>query len=272
VILKIVNKKGEVMFLNRIILVSMLSFVELNALRLDRVIVSTDMNPTYVQFWPIVAKVWKEVVGLPCTLVVIGCPDESIDTSLGDVIFFEPIEGIPTSLQAQVIRLFAPCLDQYQDQVCLISDVDMIPLCRWYFKKSVKNIPEDCFVVYRDGCDKGERYPMCYNAAKGSVFREIFNIRTLDDIRELIIEWAALDLKWNTDEIMLTKILKEWNKASQRCFCLGHNTVGRVDRLDWQYSKTLVKKHHYIDAHMVRPYLQYQQAIDDLVACLGVEL
>lgn len=260
------------MFLYLMILISSLSFSQIGAFTIDRVIVSTDMNPTYVQFWPIVAKVWQDVVALPCTLVVIGSPDESIDTSLGDVIFFEPIEGIPTSLQAQVIRLLVPCLDQFQDQICLISDIDMIPLCKWYFKRSVKNMPEDCFVVYRDGCYKEERYPMCYNAAKGSVFREIFNVKSLEDIRAVIIEWAALDLKWNTDELILTQLVKEWDKTSHRCVCLGHDAERRIDRSDWQYSESLVRKHFYIDAHMVRPYLDYKFEIDQLVNCLGVSL
>lgn len=253
-------------------LISGLSFSQNSAFTIDRVIVSTDMSPTYVQFWPIVAKVWKGVVGLPCTLVVIGSPDESIDTSLGDVIFFEPLEGIPTSLQAQVIRLFIPCLDQYQDQICLISDIDMIPLCKRYFKRSVKNIPDDRFVVYRDGLHKGERYPMCYNAAKGCVFREIFNVKSLEDIRAVIIEWAALDLKWNTDELMLTQLVKNWHETSQRCVCLGHDAEKRIDRSDWAYSEHLVRKHFYIDAHMVRPYLDYKAAIDQLVTCLGISL
>ncbi|HLB40602.1 MAG TPA: hypothetical protein VJJ83_02325, partial [Candidatus Babeliales bacterium] len=78
--------------------------------KLDRVILSTDNKPEYIQFWPIVARAWQELVGLRPTLVLVADESVQVDTSLGDVIRFQPVPEVPTGLQAQVLRLFLPVL------------------------------------------------------------------------------------------------------------------------------------------------------------------
>src|SRR3990172_6476994 len=85
-------------------------------LKITRVILSTDVNPDYYQFWPVVARAWREIIGIKPTLVFINGPNVEINKQLGDVIQFEPIEGISTSFQAQTIRLLIPAL--YPDDVC----------------------------------------------------------------------------------------------------------------------------------------------------------
>ncbi len=53
----------------------------INALRLSRVILATDANSDYIEFWPIVAKAWKEIVGVKPTLALIAHKDVYIDES-----------------------------------------------------------------------------------------------------------------------------------------------------------------------------------------------
>ena len=81
--------------------------IQINAFTLKRALVASDTNPMYIDFWPLVAKAWKKL-GLQPTLALIAPPDFNVDTTCGDVIRFDPIPGIPTSFQAQVIRLLAP--------------------------------------------------------------------------------------------------------------------------------------------------------------------
>lgn len=240
-------------------------FVHMQALRLDRVILATDANPDYIEFWPIVSKAWKEVVGIKPTLALIASSDIEIDESLGDVIRFEPIEGIPTSFQAQVIRLLLPVL--YPNDGCILSDIDMIPLKKSYFIDSIKDCPDDSFVVYRDKAYNADeqKYPMCYLAARGSVFEEIFQVQTLEDIRAKIIELHAFDLGWNTDELMLYYYVHAWYGFNDRCIHLGHGVEPRVDRSYWQYDPQLVRQGCYVDAHCPRPYSQYKESIDALI-------
>lgn len=243
----------------------MLLTLQVHALKLDRVILATDANPDYIEFWPIVAKAWKEIVGIKPTLALIAHADVSVDESLGDVIRFEPIEGIPTSFQAQVIRLLLPVL--YPDDVCILSDIDMIPLNQTYFLDSIASCPNDSFVVYRDKAynESELKYPMCYLAAQGSTFQEIFDVTTLQDIRKKIKKLHKHGLGWNTDELMLYDYLQKWEGFASRCVKLGHAVQKRIDRSYWNHDRRLLRLGHYIDAHCPRPYSQYKKSIDQLI-------
>lgn len=256
-----------------VLTVALLSCVmPVNAFRINRVIVASDANPMYLQFWPLVAKTWKNLVGLRPTLFLVAPADVTVDESLGDVIRIEPLPGIPTSFQAQVIRLLAPAY--FEHDVCLISDMDMIPLSKDYFTKSVNTVFENCFVVYKDGAFAGENineYPMCYNAAKGWVFKEIFGINSVDQIPSIITEWYNLGLGWTTDQQILFSYFNEWNARTSRGIKLGHTVDRRVDRGGWSYNVELLQKGYYVDCHMLRPYETYKNHLDTLAHHLGIE-
>lgn len=239
-----------------------------NTLQLSRAILASDANQNYIQFWPIVAKAWKEIIGITPTLALIADADVEIDESLGDVIRFTPLPNIPTSLQAQVIRLLLPAC--FPDDGCIISDIDMIPLNKRYFLESISECADNAFIVYRDkGYKNGKRFPMCYNAAKGSTFQEIFSINSLEQIAEKIKAWHAKNLGWHTDELILTATVNDWAKKTKRCIKLGHTTEKRIDRSSWKYDKTLLKKGIYIDCHMPRPYEKYKHSIDTIITILS---
>jgi hypothetical protein len=250
----------------RPLLLGLLFISSTQCLVLQRVIVSCDTNPMYSDFWPIVAKFWREVVGVKPTLALIAPPDFIIDESLGDVIRFDPIPGVPAAFHAQAIRLLLPAY--FEDEVCIISDIDLIPLQKDYFVKSIESFDESKFIVYRDGAfnaDYYKEYPMCYNAAMGKVFKQIFKLNDVKDIPTLIYEWHKLNLCNMADQLILYKYLN----AQENCSCivkLGHTVVNRIDRACWRYNKDLVKNRYYIDSHMLRPYSDYKYYIDSLVS------
>ncbi|MDR3646001.1 MAG: hypothetical protein P4L22_00485 [Candidatus Babeliales bacterium] len=240
-----------------------------NALKIDRVILSTDANPDYIQFWPIVSKVWQDYIGIKPTLALIADKSVYIDESIGDVIRFEPIPGVKTSLHAQVIRFLLPAY--FEDEVCIISDIDMIPLNKNYFFDSVRNVQDDCFVTYRNYFypDTTTIYPMCYNAAKGKVFKEIFKISNINDITSIVQNWSALNLGWSTDEILLLKYLRNWKDTKTRCVHLDQEITGRVDRgNNLSCDLNLIKSGGYIDAHCPRPFNMYKKEIYNILNAL----
>ena len=152
---------------------------------IDRAILATNNNPDYIEFWPIVAKAWNKM-GVRPTLALIGDENVKIDESLGDVIRFKPIPGIPTGYYAQVIRLLLPAY--FEEEICITSDIDMLPLSKDFIIGSVVNISEDKFVLYND-----KQYeeilqiaPICYLAAKGKTFKEIFQINDIKEIPQLV--------------------------------------------------------------------------------------
>jgi hypothetical protein len=66
--------------MKKIILSLILSFtLTTQCLKIDRVILSTDNNPDYIQFWPIVSRVWQEYIGIKPTLALIADKSVYID-------------------------------------------------------------------------------------------------------------------------------------------------------------------------------------------------
>lgn len=243
----------------------------LHSLELKRVILSTNDDPRYIQFWPVVAPVWR-AMGFEPTLALIADEKCVVDESLGEVIRMDPIAGIPESLQAQVVRLLLPSL--FPDDGCLISDIDMIPISKEYFVQNAKICPADGFLVYRDGAPQADfpRYPMCYSAAKGQVFASVFGILDLWEIKEKIHEWSHLNLGWNTDEFVLYNCLSRWESLGGNVVRLGHDVGARIDRDFWPQDISSVNVENYIDCHCKRPYLENKEIIDSIVNAILKQL
>jgi len=254
-----------------ILFFSLISSSFLNALDLNRVILSTNNNPLYIEFWPVVAPLW-EAMGLRPTLAFVADETCSVDETLGDVIRFSPQKDVSEAMQAQAIRLFLPAL--FPDDGCLIADIDMLPISRSYFFSGAASCPDRSFLVYRDQAFEywGMRYPMCYVAAKGKVFGSVFGISTKEDMTTRLREWAALDLGWNTDEIMLYQSIQSWGKNGGHLFCLGHGVGPRLDRADWDRACTSHDVTGYIDCHCPRPYSAYRHSIDQIVETIHQQL
>jgi len=134
-------------------------FIPLNSIKINRVILSANTNPTFMDFWPLVAKAWKEMGIQPTLALIEDQKNISIDKSLGDVMRFEPIEGVKPGVQAQLIRLLLPTY--FEDDVCLISDIDILPLSKDYFVTRVKQYPENSFIVYRKTYTQANKGSQC---------------------------------------------------------------------------------------------------------------
>lgn len=231
--------------------------------KIDRVVLATNDNPDYIQFWPIAAKAWQEIVGVRPTLALIGGQDVQVDESYGDIIRFEPIPGIPTSFYAQCVRLLLPCL--FPTEGCVLADIDLIPLQKRFFTKKIARIPDDHFVVYRNKAYWffKKRIYMCYNAARGETFRDIFGIQTYEDIPRLIKEWWQIGFGWDTDEKMLYRCLKKWDKRKTNVKKLGYSkgSKRRIER-KLKYKLHKLVQQSYTEVNCPRPYAEHKNEID----------
>ncbi len=240
----------------------------LQGLELKRVILSTNNDPMYIQFWPVVAKLWQ-AMGLRPTLALVAHEDCTIDTSLGDVIRFDPLPDLPESLQAQALRLMLPTL--FPNDGCLIADIDMLPVSYTYFREGAAKAPNRAFVVYRNKAYQEHKWPMCYVAARGNVFKSIFGVSKIEEFPALLRTMAAAGFGWNTDEIMMYRYVKKWEKANKGSVVrLGHRVGPRLDRSTWEnqmqtFQATPSLISNYIDCHCPRPYADYRDSIDSIV-------
>jgi hypothetical protein len=242
---------------------------QLQALEIKRVIVSTNNDSTYIDFWPVVANLWQKAGFIP-TLALIAEDDVEVDTSIGEVIRFRPIPGVPESLHAQSIRLLLPVL--FPDDGCLISDIDMLPISREYYKSGAALSPDDAFLIYKDKAYAHNelKYPMCYFAARGDIFQKVFKVNTYDEIGARITEWAAEGHGWVTDETVLYREVCNWEKNEQGLIHRLGNGVGpRIDRLYWNLENldALVAS-GVIDCHCPRPYSINKEAIDRVCSAI----
>ena len=236
-------------------------------MRIDRAIVACDDNPLYTEFWPVVAKSWS-LIGIKPTLFLIS-DKQQVDESLGDVIRISPIESIPTSFQAQCVRMLGPAM--FENEVSIMSDIDMMPLSKEYFVKQIEEISDDDFVIFSSDAYEDipdfPCYPMCYNAAKGSLYKEIFKY-DLTQYAKAMHDWHSLDHGWTTDERVLYSNFMDWkeNNSNYKMLRRGWHpfATGRVDRAHMKFEPGLMLLDRYIDFHMVRPYNQHKETIDNI--------
>lgn len=235
---------------------------------LQRVILSTNGNPYYSQFWPIVAPLWQ-ALGIKPTLIFVANKDCQIDETLGDVIRFEPLTDLPESLQAQSLRLLLPVL--FPDDICILSDIDMIPVSFTYFTDGAALCTdENAFMVYRDRAYvDNPRWPMCYVAAKGKIFSQIFGASCIEEFPAILREWRSFDYGWNTDELVMYQYAKRWEERGGTVWYKGDETFGRIDRIDWNnLPEDELAIEGWIDCHMPRPYSDYASSIDKVVQAI----
>ena len=104
-------------------------------MKIDTVILSSNDNPNYIQFWPIVSEAWS-LMGVEPILIYTGEEEYKLK---GNVINYS-IKNINPSFVAQNIRILYPSL--LSNRTCLVSDMDILPLSRNYFVDSVLNFNE----------------------------------------------------------------------------------------------------------------------------------
>lgn len=244
-------------------------------MKLKRVILAVNDSPIYLAFWPYAAKAWSEIVGIRPTLALVADENTQVDESLGDVIRFTPVENLDTAFQAQIIRLLLPAL--FPDEVCIISDIDQVPASRSYFCDSITNFNEDSFVVYKELISRfaPDEICMCYNAAKGSTFGEIFKVSaSLKSIRNRITELGKTAYPlwlWKTDQKVLFQKLTSWSGYKTRCHRLGEDWVAhKLYAYDWPQARPRLQKGWYYDVQLGKPYSNFQKYNEEVLRELNL--
>lgn len=242
-------------------------------MNIDYVIMSTDGNELYDDFWEINKSIWNDVIGVKPILVIIGDEDKIKTNEDCIIIHYKKVEGVETSFQAQIARLYVTSL--FLENTLLISDIDMLPLSKKYFTDFANEANDNQILIYTSdayGYNKQKRYPMCYNLAKGKTYQEILNFDS--SFQEFVLKLKNLNITpiWDTDELYFGECVYEFEKENhnrilkkQRGFAEGPAT-NRIDRGYWwniNYDK--ISEGFYYDCHSLRPYKKYKKEIDSIV-------
>ncbi len=240
-------------------------------MKINYAIMGSNMDPMYIDFWPVVSKVWKEKFNITPVLGLICDEDSDLyEDKHGLVKKFKRIEGVNDAIQSQIVRLFLP---KFLNGSCLMSDIDMIPLSVDYFKSNSEKLNDGNVIIFSSDnpeCLRGNMYPMCYVLSNSNIFSKIF---------ELDVSWFEFVEKqnnrnqgWYTDQKFIYEKINQYHLEKNNCIFLERGWNGaankRIDRINWVYEPKKVTDGYYIDSHSLRPYSKYKNEINELIGYL----
>ncbi len=257
-------------------------------MRLTHALLACDLNPRYLDFWPLVRRAWPDVVGIEPVLVLIAEPARVPEALRRDprVHVFPPVASLHTAFQAQCIRLLYPALLEAEGAV-VVSDADMVPMNRRYFHRAVSRIDEEHFVAYRDAYLSSHEIPICYNAALPRTWGSIFDVKTIEDVRERLAEWEGEveydgvhgGQGWLTDQRILYRTLVDRGRRTRTVWILDDHYTGfrRLERAVLEKRRALDEKDRrmisrgaYSDFHCVHPYSEFRE-LNELAVDLAAD-
>jgi len=251
--------------------------------KIDKVILSSTDSPTYLEFWPYIAKAWKKLLG-PDAEVILGhlsnIPTPRLD-NYGTVLQFPSIEGMLDKNSSKIIRTIIAA--RYPDSYCLMTDVDMLPLNANYFISNSEFASDNNIVLYSsDQSGHPAKHPICYMLAKGKIFKELINPDNLEE-NQLLKQWAStpeyiFNAPTFSDETLYKGFFLRWgimDKNKDRVVRLKRgwtNNIAheRIDRAFWFIDQEKLQRGEYIDAHLLRPLTSNFNRIKPLFDYLGI--
>ena len=247
-------------------------------MKIDKCLVSCDLNMLYLDFFDIIKLMWKEICNIDIILLLVA--DEIPPTLKNEpnIILFKPIKNMSTIFQAQCIRLLYPALLTGN---IIISDMDIIPLNKKYFIDSIANYDDTKFISYRDAYLSQNMIGICYNIANTNIWKQIFKINNHDDIVKTLQDWYNINYSgtkncegWFTDQEMLYTSLITW-KNNKDHIILTDNDLNfvRLDKRHKNYINKMtdtmihnIKTNKYTDFHIMKPYSKYKNTINTIIS------
>ena len=236
-------------------------------MKINKAIVTSTENNKYLDFWPVVKKSWERLEVEPVLYIISDKTNEHSDAK-----YFHIPEVNPVFV-SQTLRLLAPSL--HKDDICIISDMDMIPLSKDYFVNKLKNYEDDKFVIFRSGATSEDMLPICWNAAKGSTWSKIFKVNNITEIIQVLTSWYPKSYEpfkdnWYLDQFILKKSIDNFeldNKSKVIRLTDEILNFKRLNRSNYRSDLKLFKQspNLFVDFHMPRPYKLHKKSINKVL-------
>lgn len=166
-------------------------------MKIERIIFGVD-NSYFLDFWPIQAKICKQLFGVEPVLFFV-CDEDSdfYNDGHGLVKKIRKVKNnnngneIHSGLLACIVRMYGS--KYFPEEVCLMGDLDMLMINKNYFIDQIEKFDNDSLVIYSsDAYDlnrpeskrlfetepfpfEQQMYNYPYNAAKGKTFNKILD-------------------------------------------------------------------------------------------------
>lgn len=254
-------------------------------MKIDRVILSTNNNPTYYQFWNPLSKLYKENFGIIPTLIFLGSESEleslSLSREYGDIIRQDIVPSKDVSWTTTWSLFYFT--KKFPNDICLINGIDQIPMGSRFLIDIIKEINDEKYVMLIDNAYKimnkrkdwseGGHSPSAYHIAKGKIFDKVYSFEETfaDEIKK--IEGSSLNSMWGTwgmDEAYSSQVLySKKNEIEIECLSkfgeiLGGGRLECQRSLEVPYDLEKLRNNGYIECHSCRPYLTHKKYLDGI--------
>ncbi len=273
-------------------------------MKIDKIIFAAD-DSYFIEFWPIQAKICKQVLDIEPVLFHITDEDgDFYDDGNGLVKKIKKIPGINSGIQAAIGRMFFTKF--FPNEVCVVSDIDLLLINKDYIQNQIKDFKNDSIVLYlSDAYDFNrpevilhyersdfpyiqEMYCYHYNAATGNVFNKILGTDcSFKEYLDKHIDISRGKLFWCCDEFYFAECINNKNHGIKihklkRGYTSPWLADKRIERhnfpvtleaegeIEYQekygiYDIKKLKDGYYIDVNCCRPYSKYKKEIDKIV-------
>lgn len=262
------------------------------------VVISSNYNPLYFQFIPIVSTAWKSF-GINPILTLVTDKDESKwewVKEFAEVRHYKERTDIDAGIWSKISRFFSYFEDLESKQ--MITDLDLIPLNKEFFLKLYEH-PEEKLIITDDPFKENKirnreyiEYPMlagCYQIATGKIWKEIMNPNNLSN-DEMINSYKGVWRWRNKEDILqpydnfsedelMRRLIYNWSPDKSKIIFLYRPTQtfgnpyysDRIDRSHWKIDYDKLYSNSYIDCHSLRPLSTYKEQILPLIKYLGLD-
>lgn len=253
-------------------------------MKIDRVILSTNNNPTYYHFWNPLSRVYVEKFGIMPTLVFMGSEQElndcNLSTEYGEIIVQPPNPEYLIPWQTTWALFWATQF--YPNETCLIMGIDQVPLSGMFIKDMVAPLHEDNYAMLIADAYKpnywsieGSASPSSYHVAKGSIFDKVhhFNGDWMYESKKVHDSgingfWESTEGRWGIDETYSCHNLrnaKDVNIVSFDNFSLLCERRIECERhKETTYDFNRLQQGWYSESHLCRPFTNHVDYITNL--------
>jgi hypothetical protein len=247
----------------------------------NRVIVSSD-DSDFKNFWPIVVKSWNKYfpeVKVCLAFVTDRKENDEIVKRLkkyGEVYLFPVQPNIPTPNQAKMYRHILA--GQFGDDVCMIEDIDTIPLQSEFVHRilSQRDFGKMLRVgseIYNGTLDEG-KFPTSNLTGESYLFKELINPDNLN-YKSLFDTWCNIryydhkesvnnhpdlsGLDGFSDESLMRVLMNRFSPTKDRINEIKRDVDIRdnwIDRSWWNIDKNKLINNEYVICNFLRPFAE----------------
>lgn len=247
----------------------------------DRVILSTDEN--FKDFLPVCCKAWKFY--FPNTQISVAFVTEREESdslvkemrTFCEVVLFKPVDNISTANQAKFARHYLATT--YGSDVCMIEDIDTIPLQSEFYTDRTSKRPANYLLavgaeVLRNTPDSG-KFPISTMTAESDVFKQFINPKgeSFQERVESFVGTKVYDHKedisnpWTSfsDESLMRALINDSEVMVHHVDRAVDIRNFWIDRSWWSIDPHKLKNNLYVACNFKRPFIKHYNEFIDII-------